>query len=143
LVLVQNDQITAADLLIDMTDSGIKNASTYIEVTDADQSKCKVLEIKEEKPLSGKTLTTAEQSNKDSLQDQSHNFDTLDAQQVLFAGDMQGEDLRTKELRTIVECLQKNNGSRKKTAEMLGISPRTLRYKIAKIKECWPALGEI
>jgi len=143
LVLVQNDQITATDLLIDMTDSGIKNASTYIEVTDADQSKCKALEIKEEKSLSGKTLTTAGQSNKDSLQDQSHNFDTLDAQQVLFAGDMQGEDLRTKELRTIVECLQKNNGSRKKTAEMLGISPRTLRYKIAKIKEYWPALGEI
>lgn len=35
----------------------------------------------------------------------------------------------------IVEFLKKYNGNKSKVAEMLGISPRTLRYKLAKMKE--------
>ena len=38
------------------------------------------------------------------------------------------------ETRLILEALQKA-GSRKRAAELLGISPRTLRYKIAKLRE--------
>jgi len=66
-----------------------------------------------------------------------------DAQQVLFAGEELGEDLRSQELKSIIDCLQKYNGNRKKTAEALGISARTLRYKIAKIKESWPAMSDL
>lgn len=40
------------------------------------------------------------------------------------------------ELSLIMKTLSLNNGSRKKTAEQLGISERTLRYKLAKLNHC-------
>ncbi|WP_019556721.1 sigma-54-dependent transcriptional regulator [Thiomicrorhabdus arctica] len=44
-------------------------------------------------------------------------------------------DLKTRETELILETLKQNSGHRQKTAEDLNISPRTLRYKIAKLKE--------
>jgi transcriptional regulator with PAS, ATPase and Fis domain len=41
-----------------------------------------------------------------------------------------GEDLKTIEKKVILTTLNKTNGNRKKTAEILGISERGLRYKI-------------
>jgi len=38
--------------------------------------------------------------------------------------------------------LQKEGGSRKATAERLGISPRTLRYKLARMRDMGVAVGE-
>ncbi len=38
------------------------------------------------------------------------------------------------ESRMIINTLSRNSGNRKSTAETLGISPRTLRYKLAKLK---------
>jgi two-component system response regulator FlrC len=35
----------------------------------------------------------------------------------------------------ILEALRAANGSRREVAEKLGISPRTLRYKLAKLRE--------
>jgi two-component system, response regulator FlrC len=35
----------------------------------------------------------------------------------------------------IIEALKETMGSRKSAAEKLGISPRTLRYKLAKMRE--------
>ena len=46
-----------------------------------------------------------------------------------------GDDVRHHEYRLILDTLRQVNGHRKKTAEKLGISPRTLRYKIAKMRE--------
>ncbi|MEW5757151.1 MAG: sigma-54 dependent transcriptional regulator [Pseudomonadota bacterium] len=46
-----------------------------------------------------------------------------------------GDDLRHHEYRVIIEALEKTHGSRKKVADLLGISPRTLRYKLAKMRE--------
>jgi two-component system response regulator FlrC len=46
-----------------------------------------------------------------------------------------GEGVRTAEENIILHTLQMENGSRKITAEKLGISPRTLRYKMARMKE--------
>jgi len=43
--------------------------------------------------------------------------------------------LKAREEALILETLQFHNGHRQKTAETLNISPRTLRYKIAKLKE--------
>lgn len=43
--------------------------------------------------------------------------------------------LRNREQQLIIEALEAENGRRKQTAERLGISPRTLRYKIAKLRE--------
>ena len=44
-------------------------------------------------------------------------------------------DLRDRETEVIIETLRGFKGSRKKTAEKLGISPRTLRYKLARLRE--------
>ncbi len=44
-------------------------------------------------------------------------------------------DLKARETQLILETLKQNSGHRQKTAEDLNISPRTLRYKIAKLKE--------
>lgn len=51
------------------------------------------------------------------------------------AADSLMDELRTHEERLILETLKEQNGSRKSTAERLGISERTLRYKLAKMRE--------
>lgn len=46
-----------------------------------------------------------------------------------------GDSVRSAEETIILDTLQEVKGNRKITAEKLGISPRTLRYKIARMKE--------
>lgn len=46
-----------------------------------------------------------------------------------------GSELRQQEHQIILDTLQSCNGKRKDVAQMLGISPRTLRYKLAKMRE--------
>jgi two-component system response regulator FlrC len=57
------------------------------------------------------------------MQDESFDFSGLD------------EGVRCAEESIILQTLQIEKGSRKTTAEKLGISPRTLRYKMARMKE--------
>jgi len=47
-----------------------------------------------------------------------------------------GQDLRQREFQLIIDMLRKENGRKKQTAEKLGISPRTLRYKLARMRDC-------
>ncbi|MEM7564422.1 MAG: sigma-54 dependent transcriptional regulator [Pseudomonadota bacterium] len=51
-------------------------------------------------------------------------------------------DLRDREAEVILETLRQFKGSRKKTAEKLGISPRTLRYKLARLRDSGAAVPE-
>ena len=51
-------------------------------------------------------------------------------------------DLRDRETEVIIETLRGFQGSRKQTAEKLGISPRTLRYKIARLRGAGVAVPE-
>lgn len=51
-------------------------------------------------------------------------------------------DLKARELDLIVGALRAENGSRKLAAARLGISPRTLRYKIARLREAGVPLPE-
>jgi two-component system response regulator FlrC len=44
------------------------------------------------------------------------------------------QDLKVKERELILQALAAGNGSRKEAAARLGISPRTLRYKIARLR---------
>jgi two-component system response regulator FlrC len=44
-------------------------------------------------------------------------------------------DLQRREFEIIIETLKGEGGSRKHTAEKLGISPRTLRYKLARMRD--------
>lgn len=46
-----------------------------------------------------------------------------------------GNDLRQQEFRIIIQALKSERGRRNKAAEQLGISPRTLRYKLAQMRE--------
>jgi two-component system response regulator FlrC len=45
-----------------------------------------------------------------------------------------GHDLRERERELILNTLRVTGGSRKLTAERLGISPRTLRHKLQQLK---------
>jgi len=45
------------------------------------------------------------------------------------------ENLQSMEGRLIMDALNRGGGSRKRAAELLGISPRTLRYKIARLRD--------
>lgn len=45
------------------------------------------------------------------------------------------EGIRSQEFRIILDTLKQFNGSRKDVAEKLGISPRTLRYKLAQMRD--------
>lgn len=64
--------------------------------------------------------------------------DTVTNPQALFVEDdksLLGSELRVQEHQIILDALQTLNGKRKDVAEKLGISPRTLRYKLAKMRE--------
>ncbi|QBZ83473.1 Transcriptional regulatory protein ZraR [Hydrogenovibrio crunogenus] len=56
-------------------------------------------------------------------------------QSVATDGQSPSTDLKEREVQIILETLKANNGHRQKTAEALNISPRTLRYKLARFKE--------
>jgi two-component system response regulator FlrC len=53
------------------------------------------------------------------------------------------DDLKQREYEIIVHTLHQERGSKKNTAERLGISPRTLRYKIARLKELGLDVGRV
>ncbi|TLX59339.1 sigma-54-dependent Fis family transcriptional regulator [Stutzerimonas nosocomialis] len=46
-----------------------------------------------------------------------------------------GEDLRRREFQVIIDTLRNERGRRKEAADRLGISPRTLRYKLAQMRD--------
>ena len=46
-----------------------------------------------------------------------------------------GDDLRQQEFRMIIQALKHEGGRRNRAAEQLGISPRTLRYKLAQMRD--------
>jgi len=50
------------------------------------------------------------------------------------------EDLRSVEEQMILDALEEGNGSRKNAAERLGISQRTLRYKLARLRDAGVAI---
>jgi len=58
-----------------------------------------------------------------------------EASKNLTAGSGLGGELRDQEYAIILETLEECNGRRKEMAEKLGISPRTLRYKLAKMRD--------
>lgn len=66
------------------------------------------------------------------------NFDTalvIESESIINSEDKLGSELKLQEHQIILDTLLACNGSRKDVAERLGISPRTLRYKIAKMRD--------
>jgi len=63
------------------------------------------------------------------------NADVVQTEMAMESGDLLGDNLKNQEYRIILDALTTTNGSRKNAAEKLGISQRTLRYKLAKMRE--------
>lgn len=87
--------------------------------------------------LNGATLTESEIH----LEDPGSNVSILSVGEVPDStpepvdGSALENDLRSHEQQIIVDALKAEHGRRKETAERLGISPRTLRYKLAKLRD--------
>lgn len=63
-------------------------------------------------------------------------FDAVPSEAPVAATDAPLEErMRDREHRLIIDTLQQKNGSRKAAAEQLGISVRTLRYKLQRMRE--------
>ena len=68
-------------------------------------------------------------SNVDSKVEEQSDFEVQDQEYSSVT------DLKSREQEIIIDALKQTSGSRKFAAEKLGISPRTLRYKLAKMRE--------
>ena len=73
-----------------------------------------------------------ESKNKAEINEQSH---CLEAELAIPVKNTSENGLKAQEQQTILDALSSCKGKRKDVAELLDISPRTLRYKIAKMKE--------
>jgi two-component system response regulator FlrC len=60
---------------------------------------------------------------------------TIDTGCEMTSGKLLEKDLKIKEREIIIAALEAGNGSRKDVANRLGISPRTLRYKLARLRD--------
>src|SRR5690606_29765970 len=112
LVLHQGNVIHAGDLCLEM---GITGAAGFSQPsTPVTESELQAVE-QEQPLLSGDSWGEA--------------IDQDDAVGSL------GDDLRQQEFRIIIQTLRKERGRRNRAAEQLGISPRTLRYKLAQMRD--------
>jgi len=76
---------------------------------------------------------------------ESSSLDTTSQSAINLSNDDSGilhNDLRDRETEVIIDTLRGFKGSRKKTAEKLGISPRTLRYKLARLRDAGALVTE-
>ena len=83
--------------------------------------------------------SAAPEPDTDGTADPGIGADGPDAEATEAADDPQdaslGDDLRQREFRIILQTLRDERGRRKQAAERLGISPRTLRYKLAQMRD--------
>ena len=59
----------------------------------------------------------------------------VDSSPVDNADSLLGSDLRQREFQIIINTLKQQGGRRKETADALGVSARTLRYKLARMRD--------
>jgi two-component system response regulator FlrC len=70
------------------------------------------------------------------------NDNQVRSNQIPAADKALSESLSAAEHELILEALRADNGNRQAVAKRLGISPRTLRYKLARMREAGVELGE-
>ncbi|HBS25587.1 MAG TPA: sigma-54-dependent Fis family transcriptional regulator [Gammaproteobacteria bacterium] len=68
------------------------------------------------------------------LRFEAHQGNSSDIDNIIQTSQL-NRNLKSREHELILTALEKGNGSRKLAAEELGISPRTLRYKLAKMRD--------
>lgn len=80
-------------------------------------------------------LATGDQITLQSLVIETDLLAPVSEPKVEFSGEALKEDLWGQERQIIMDALKQEDGRKKETAERLGISPRTLRYKLAKMRD--------
>ena len=124
LVLHQGNVIQASDLCLELGIDGRMDAHSAPSVTShsSAQVSSRAMEDQDdpslEHPMEGPV--TAPQ---DPMTHQSDSVTSL------------GDEVRQREFRIIIDALRRERGRRNRAAEQLGISPRTLRYKLAQMRD--------
>lgn len=128
LVLHQSNVIHAGDLCLDLGISGRHPASaSAVQLAPIQPATTRESEPAAPEPLiADATLPLAEIDSCDAI--------TAGDVQPGASGTLEG-DLRQQEFRIIIQTLRQARGRRNRAAEQLGISPRTLRYKLAQIRD--------
>lgn len=114
LVLHQGHTIQAQDLCLENGITGLVSGSRPVPAAPAPAP------LAAEMPLAGSAAEPGETS------------------EPMLAGaesSSLGDEIRQREFRIIIDTLRTERGRRNRAAEKLGISPRTLRYKLAQMRE--------
>ncbi|MEX2476115.1 sigma-54-dependent transcriptional regulator, partial [Marinobacter sp.] len=119
LVLHQGNVIHADDLCLELGITGRVDGSAPVGVSPAAVSERSVAS----EPVDIERAGTADEAIPMSAMDNDVEAASL------------GDDLRQQEFRIIINTLKKERGRRNRAAEQLGISPRTLRYKLAQMRD--------
>lgn len=112
LVLLQGQEIVADDLCLDMGITGLAPRASVASMPA---------------PARFEQEETADVSEMET-------FAAEDELSQADAGSL-GHDLKQREFRIIIDALRRERGRRNRAAEQLGISPRTLRYKLAQMRD--------
>ena len=111
LILADGDVIEASDFILEMPDS-VVGANTLAPQVQDDE-----IIVDDE--------VTAASYSEEAPQSLSVNIDSSAL----------NKDLKLREFQIIIDTLREERGKKKQTAERLGISPRTLRYKLAQMRD--------
>ncbi|KZZ42105.1 sigma-54-dependent Fis family transcriptional regulator [Oleiphilus sp. HI0118] len=114
LILAEGSVIESSDLILEMPESTVSDNSLTVR-PDADE----VLFVETEPAAHQRS------EGEDSPQSLSVHIDSSAL----------NKDLKLREFQIIIDTLREEGGKKKQTAERLGISPRTLRYKLAQMRE--------
>lgn len=116
LILAEGSVIESSDLILEMPESTVSDNSLTARTQDDE-----ILVVEAE------TIAIAPQqvAAEDGPQSLSVNIDSSAL----------NKDLKLREFQIIIDTLREEGGKKKQTAERLGISPRTLRYKLAQMRD--------
>lgn len=136
LILQVGNEILAEDL-------GFEGTTVYSQKPDLVQAaqSIQTFSVPVERPVDARAPESHATGNNDHYRATHLRVANFDPERIMVAnpnyqGSPQlGNDLKQREYEIIMNTLRQERGSRKKTAERLGISPRTLRYKVARLRE--------
>jgi len=99
-----------------------------------------ILEDQQFEQMTSSSQETVTREKIESVEESHSVSSAVEAKTVEPLAEALGQGLKQQEQKIILEALETCRGKRKDVAELLGISPRTLRYKIARMKEQGVAL---
>jgi len=141
LVLQQGAIVTADDFRLEMSPSPVSQPVHAAMTTMASVSPVQPIEAHSVFSASSQVVSGNIEGHAEIGYSEKHGIMDNNLQNIAASGfeaapeASLGDDLKQREFQVILNTLKSVNGSRKQTSEILGISPRTLRYKLAKMRE--------